>query len=202
MKKVEQAALTRAALLKTARKLFTEYGYANAATEEIVQQAGVTRGALYYHFRDKAGLFLAVLEEINGEIIQRIENAVQSSQRNRGDHWEQIVHGAAEAYLDACLDPAIRRIALVEAATVLGWEESRDFDERYGIRLIRDLLLQLMDSRLIERQAVEPLAHLILGAVNEAALYTARAADASTARKEIGASLERLLDGLRVKDEA
>ncbi len=202
MKKIEQAALTRAALLKTARKLFTEYGYAGAATEEIVKQAGVTRGALYYHFRDKAGLFHAVLEEINVEIIQRIENALQSSQKNPVELWEKMVHVAAGAYLDACLEPSIRRIALVEAATVLGQEESRDFDERYGLRFIRDFLSQLMDAGLIKPQAVEPLAYLILGAVNEAALYTARATDIFTARKEIGASLEGLLDGLRVKDEA
>ena len=202
MKKIEQAALTRAALLKTARKLFTEYGYASAATEEIVKQAGVTRGALYYHFRDKAGLFHAVLEEINVEIIQRIENALQSSQKNPVELWEKMVHVATGAYLDACLDPSIRRIALVEAATVLGQKESRDFDERYGLRFIRDFLSQLMDARLIKPQAIEPLAYLILGAVNEAALYTARATDIFTARKEIGASLERLLDGLRVKDEA
>ncbi len=202
MKKAEQSALTRSALLKTARELFTEFGYARAATEEIVQRAGVTRGALYYHFRDKAGLFQAVLEEINVEIIQRVENAVQTSQGSPGDPWGQIVYVAAGAYLDACLDPAIRRIALIEAATVLGWEENRDFDEKYGLRIIRKFLLQLMGSGLIERQAVEPLACLILGAVNAAALYTARADDdVSTARKEIGASLERLLDGLRVKVE-
>ncbi len=96
MKKVEQAALTRAALLKTARKLFTEYGYAGAATEEIVQQAGVTRGALYYHFRDKAGLFHAVLEEINVEIIQRIENALQSRLRT---HNQKITVAARQMAL-------------------------------------------------------------------------------------------------------
>ncbi len=199
MKKAEQSEATRTALLQAARELFTERGYAGTATEDIAQRAGVTRGALYYQFRDKSGLFRAVFEDLNLHIATQVVSAIQSSREERGDLWGQIVRAGTEAYLEACLDPAIQRITSIEAPAVLGWDKYRNLDEKYGLSLIRGALQELMDVGLIAPQPVEPLAHLVLSAVVEAAMYIARADDIPTARKEMGASLERLLDGLRVK---
>lgn len=98
------------------------------------------------------------------------------------------------------MDPAVQRIGLIKAPAVLGWEEDHDVDERYGLVLIRSYLQALLDAGLIAPQPLEPLAHLTLGMVAEAARYIARADDIPTARKEMGASLERLFDGMRVKD--
>lgn len=200
MKKAEQSEATRTALLQAARELFTEHGYADTATEDIAQRAGVTRGALYYHFRDKAGLFCAVFEDLNLHIAQKVVSAIQSSREERKDLWDQIVRTGTETYLEACLDPAVQRITSIEAPAVLGWEKYRELDEKYGIGLIRGALQELMDVGLIAPQPAEPLAHLVLSAVVEAAMYIARADDIPAARKEMAASLERLLNGLRVKD--
>ena len=200
MKKAEQSEATRTALLQAARELFTEHGYADTATEDIAQRARVTRGALYYHFRDKAGLFCAVFEDLNLHIAQKVVSAIQSSREERRDLWDQIVRTGTETYLEACLDPAVQRITSIEAPAVLGWEKYRELDEKYGIGLIRGALQELMDVGLIAPQPAEPLAHLVLSAVVEAAMYIARADDIPAARKEMAASLERLLNGLRVKD--
>lgn len=200
MKKAEQSEATRTALLQAARELFTEHGYADTATEDIAQRARVTRGALYYHFRDKAGLFCAVFEDLNLHIAQKVVSAIQASREERRDLWDQIVRTGTETYLEACLDPAVQRITSIEAPAVLGWEKYRELDEKYGIGLIRGALQELMDVGLIAPQPAEPLAHLVLSAVVEAAMYIARADDIPAARKEMAASLERLLNGLRVKD--
>ncbi len=199
MKKAEQSEATRTALLQAARELFTEHGYAGTATEDIAQRAGVTRGALYYQFGDKSGLFQAVFEDLNLHIATQVVSAIQSSREERGDLWDQIVRAGTEAYLDVCLDPAVQRITSIEAPAVLGWEKYRNLDEKYGLSLIRGALQELMDVGLIAPQPIEPLAHLVLSAVVEAAMYIARADDMAITRKEMRASLEHLLDGLRVK---
>ena len=199
MKKVERSEFTRAALLKSARELFTEHGYADTATEDIAQRAGVTRGAIYYQFRDKSGLFRAVLEDLNLNIVKKVMSTIQSGQGGPEDLWDNRVHAGTEAYLDACLDPTVQRIALIEASAVLGWEEHRDLDEKSGLGLIRGTLQEVLEAGLIAPQPLEPLAHLVLGAITEAVMYIARADDVSSARKEMGTSLEHLFDGLRVK---
>ncbi len=199
MKKAEQSEATRTALLQAARELFTERGYAGTATEDIAQRAGVTRGALYYQFGDKSGLFHAVLEGISLSTNEKVMSAMQSGQRAQGDLWDQIVRAGTAAYLDACMDPAVQRIGLIEAPAVLGWEEKRELDRKYGISLISSALQELMGAGLIALQPVEPLAHLVLSAVLESAMYIARADDIPAARKKMGASLERLLDGMRVR---
>ena len=192
MKKAEQSESTRAVLLQAARELFTERGYANTTTEDISQRAGVTRGALYYQFRDKFGLFRAVVEDLNLHIVQK---AMQPDQEEQKDLWDQIVRAGTEAFLDACLDPAVQRIVLIESVAVLGWQEEQALDEKYGLGVVRGAIQELMNAGLIVPQPLEPLAHLILSVEREAARYIARTDDIPA----VGASLERLLDGMRVR---
>ena len=196
MKKAEQSEATRTALLQAARELFTERGYADTATDDVAQRAGVTRGALYYHFRDKSGLFRAVVEDLSLNVFTKVASAVQSGQ---GDLWDQITRAGTAAYLDACLDPAVQRIVLVEAATVLGWEERQQLDKKYGLSLIRGVLQQLMDAGLLAPQPLESLTHLVLSVEREAAMYIARADNTAAARKEMEASLERVFNSMRVQ---
>ncbi len=176
-RKEEQAAATRAALLKTARKLFAERGFADTATEEVVRRARVTRGALYHHFEDKLALFKAVLEE---EELKLLAGIGAASLRGRGA-WERFQFGY-EAFLDACLDPAMNRIMLVDAPSVLGREAWREMDEKYGIGSMRVAVQSLIDDGFIAPQPADPLAHILTGALNEAALLIAHAPDKTAAR--------------------
>jgi AcrR family transcriptional regulator len=192
-RKAEQAEATRAALIAAARELFAERGYGGVGTEEIVQRARVTRGALYHHFSGKEDLFRAVYEEIERDLMERLATQAVSAT----DPLEALKAGA-RTFLDACEgDPAVQRISLLDAPSVLGWEQWREIGLRYGFGLVQGTLQAAMDAGLIERQPVTPLSHLVLGAIDEAAMVVARADDGGKTRREVGASVERYLDALR-----
>ena len=192
-KKVEQSEVTRGALLRVARELFTEKGYAGTATEDIVERAGVTRGALYHHFRDKQELFQAVFEDAERELVERVHMAVVSAQTGP---WQAFLIGC-QAFLDACLEPAVQRIILLDAPSVLGVETWRRIEAEYGLGLIRHSLQAAMEAGYVDPRPVDPLAHILLGALNEAAIVIARAEDVQSTRAEVGAVVERLLEGLK-----
>jgi AcrR family transcriptional regulator len=191
--KLRQPEATRASLVASARALFAERGYAAVGTEEIVARAGVTRGALYHHFGDKKDLMRAVLHDLSRELAE----ASATAALKETDQWRQIL-AAVAAFLDACIDPAVQRIMMTDAPSVLGWDEWREIDTQYGLGLVKASLTNAMDTGLIERQPVDPLAHLFVGALDEAAMYIARADDSALARREMGESIERMLEGLRV----
>jgi AcrR family transcriptional regulator len=190
----ERAEGTRALLIDVARRLFGERGYVSVSTEEIVRTAEVTRGALYHHFNGKKELFKAVYEEIERKNVERIA-AVAATE---SDPWRQQL-AAVGAFLDACQEPYVQQIALIDAPSVLGWEEWHEVEERYGLGLVQAGLQLLIQANVIEEQPVEPLAHLILGALTEAGMVIAQADDPDRARKEVGEAVERLLEGLRIR---
>jgi AcrR family transcriptional regulator len=188
--KAEKHATTRAALLATARALFAEKGYAATGTEEVVAQAAVTRGALYYHFADKQALFTAVVEEMAQEVLAEIETAAASST----SAMDALVKGSL-AFLDACLQPATRQIYLIDAPSVIGWARWREIDARHGMGSLR----RGIDAALAElprKQWLSPeaLTYLLSGAMNEAALWLAEAKDEAAARKAADAALKRILE--------
>jgi AcrR family transcriptional regulator len=191
--KANQSEATRAALIGAARELFAARGYAAVATEEIVRAAGVTRGALYHQFADKTELFQAVYEDVERGLMEQIATSAISA---AGDPLAAL-HAGAQAFLDACEDPAVQRIALVDAPSVLGWERWREIGLQYGFGLVQGTVQAAMDAGLIERQPVGPLAHLLLGAIDEGAMLIARAQDDGTTRAQVGASVARFLDMLR-----
>ncbi|HEV2769989.1 MAG TPA: helix-turn-helix domain-containing protein [Solirubrobacteraceae bacterium] len=193
-RRAEQTEATRRALVDAARALFAERGYADVATEEIVRQARVTRGALYHHFRGKEDLFRAVFEEINGELAERAAQGAMAAQ----DPWEQMRTGA-HAFLDACLDPAVQQIALLDAPAVLGWETSRELDQQAGLGIAEAVIGAAMAAGAIQRGPLQPLAHLLLAALHEGAMLIARAQDVDAARDEVGRSVDLLLTGLRTR---
>ncbi len=180
---------TRRQLVTAARTLFGARGYAGVGTEEIVRAAGVTRGALYHQFRDKADLFAVVAEEVEAEIAGRIAaSAVGAS----ADPVEALRAGA-RLFLDACAEPAVERIILLDAPAVLGWEAWRDLAGRYGLGLVQLALQSAMDAGAIVQQPVVPLAHVLIGALDECALYIARAEDPAAAREQCAAIFDRIL---------
>jgi AcrR family transcriptional regulator len=190
----ERSEATRAALIATARRLFAERGFASVGTEEIVRETGVTRGALYHHFAGKQGLFEAVYEEVERQLVESI---AASAMQVGGDPLQALEAGA-QAFLDACCeDPAVQRIAVIDAPSVLGWERWREIGLRYGFGLVQASIEEAIAAGLIERQPAAPLAHLLLGALDEGAMVVARADDDGETRRHMGASITRFLQALR-----
>jgi AcrR family transcriptional regulator len=188
----KKAEATRARLLRVSRDLFAKRGYADVGTEEIVRRAKVTRGALYHHFRDKQDLFRAVHEQLEAELVESLGARIAGIE----DAGEMLATGL-RSFLDACTDPALAQISLLDAPSVLGWAEWREVDARYGMGLVRLGLEAAMEQGVMPRQDPEPLAHLLLAALGEAALLIAHADDPQAARREVEAPLMAVLEGLQ-----
>src|SRR5215467_7419516 len=183
---------TRQRLVAAARELFGARGYAGVGTEEIVRAAGVSRGALYHQFRDKADLFAAVAEQIEAEIAERIAADASAAAADPAG----ALRTGVRLFLDACAEPDVERIILLDAPAVLGWEAWRDLAGRYGLGLVQLALQTAMDAGTIVPQPVAPLAHVLIGALNECALYIARAGDPPAAREQCTAIFDRILRGI------
>jgi AcrR family transcriptional regulator len=187
-----EAQATREALIDAAVELFAERGYAEVGTEEIVARAKVTRGALYHHFTDKRDLFRASFERVEAGLMERIGAKMGGA----ADPWELMLTGM-RAFLDACAEPAVKRIVLTDAPSVLGWAEWREIDNRHGLGLTRIALQGAVEAGVIRPIAVEPMSHLLVAALSEAAFVIAHAEHPRKARAEVEDALLQLLGGLR-----
>lgn len=190
-----RSAATSEALVAAARPLFAEHGFAAVGTEAIVQAAGVTRGALYHQFADKTELFAAVFEQVELDVMRRIGAELATAVEGEPDPIAVMRLGAA-AWLEACAAPEVERIALIDGPAVLGWERWRAVALEHGLGLLVALLERAMATGAIAEQPVRPLAHLLGGAMDEAALYVSRSTEPDVARAEMLAALERLVGGL------
>src|SRR5215218_9570395 len=189
---------TREALIAAARELFTERGYDAVGTEEIVRAAGVTRGALYHHFRDKAGLLEAAYERIEAESTERVARIVLGSELHSP---LEAMKAGVEAFLDECAKPELRQVALTDAPAVLGWERWRQIGAANGLGLIEASLAAAMEAGEIRELPVKPMAHLLLGALDEAAMLIARSEDPG-GRAEVTSVLLTLLESFAVPRSA
>jgi AcrR family transcriptional regulator len=192
----ERAEETREVLIAQARSLFGERGFNAVGTEEIVRAARMTRGALYHHFDSKEDLFRAVYEEVERELVERLAAAALTEPDPL-----RALRAGARVFLDACEDPAFQRIALIDAPSLLGWEQWREIGLRYGFGLVQSTLAAAMEAGLIARQPVRPLAHLLLGAIDEAGMLIARADDGGETKRAIAAAIDRFLTSLTVGEE-
>jgi len=187
----ERAEETRRRVVASARRLFCEQGYFSTGTTEIVDAADVgTRGALYHHFADKQALFEAVFEEVELDLAAKA--AVTINGTTGFERLRQGLHG----FLDASLEPEVRRIILVDGPAVLGWDRWREIEARHGLGAIRQLLSDgAKDGSIVARDA-DALSHLLLSVVDEAALFIAHASHSKQARAQAGRSMDALLSGL------
>ena len=192
-KQEERSRQTTSRILAEARRLFAEYGFAKVSTEQIVTAAGVTRGALYHHFKGKKGLFRAVLEQVQAEIEQRVKAAVDRAK----DPMEMLIAGNDE-FLAACLDPGLQRILLTDAPAVLGWEEWRMIDEGHVQGKYRAFLGRLMDDGVLRPLPVDALAHIISGAANETVFWAARADNPEAALSQAQTTMAELIRSLKI----
>jgi AcrR family transcriptional regulator len=189
----ERRSATRAALVAAGRRLFAKDGFAAVGTEQVVREAGVTRGALYHHFADKQALFAAVFEAVESELIARIGEAMAAAPG--ADPLDAMRRGAA-VWLDVCREPEVHRIALIDGPAVLGWAGWREIGDRYSVELVRQALQAAIAAGRIPVQPVAPLAHVLLGMVREGALYLAMAPEDGRARREVGEAIDRIILGL------
>jgi AcrR family transcriptional regulator len=189
----ERSAATRSALIGAARELFAAHGFGGVGTETIVRAAGVTRGALYHQFPDKTELFAAVFETVEQELMDRIGARVAAAKP--ADALGALRTGA-HAWLETCSEPEVHRIVLVEGPAVLGWSRWRAIGMRYGLGLVTGVLEHAVATGQIPQQPISLVAHMLIGAIDEAALYVAEAADPEGARTEAQAIIERYIVAL------
>jgi AcrR family transcriptional regulator len=192
----DRTAATRTALIGAARALFAEDGFSAVGTQTIVAKAGVTRGALYHQFADKAELFVAVFEQVEEEVMAAVATAVADAAAD--DPIEALEVGAA-AWLELCADPQVHRIVLIEAPVVLGWEQWREAGQRYALGMVEALIAEAVSAGAVAEQPVRPLAHVMIGALDEAAMYVARSPEPGKARAEMLDVTRRLIRAMTIE---
>lgn len=184
---------TRRELVDSARALFTEAGFAAARTEEIVARTGLTRGALYHHFKNKEALFVAVLEQIHAELAAEVDRKGRAA---KGGAIEALRAGF-QAHLDVVLRDDVRRILLIDGPAVVGWDTWHAIDLEHGFGVTRAVLSHAMTTNEIDVAPLDELTHVLLGAVTQAGLELGRSPNPRTARRNYRAVIDLMLNNLR-----
>lgn len=190
-KRAAQGRATRGQLIEVATRLFTEHGYEGTSIEAVLAAAGVSRGALYHHFAGKEALFEAVVAAVSDRVTAELAEAIR-------DCLDPVdaMRTAALAWIGLAGDPVVQRIVLVDAPSVLGWDRWRAMDDGRTLGALRVMLQAVSDSGRLPSELVGPFAHMILAALDEITLVTARAADSKAAVAEARTAVEALLDRL------
>jgi AcrR family transcriptional regulator len=190
----ERREKTKASIVKAARRIFGERGFAAATMDDIAAGARVAKGAVYHHFPTKEAVFEAVFEQVSLDLVSDLD---QISRAER-DPLAAMAAGT-EGYFAACAKGPTGQIILRDGPAVLGWERWREIDaEHFGGKFPR-ALGAAMEAGLIARQPIEPLARLLLGAVTEAAVAVSAGPDIGKAGIDYSRAFRALLDALRVK---
>lgn len=188
---------TAARVRRTAGRLFAERGYAGVGLEEVAAAAAVTRGAVYHHYAGKRGLFEAVVADVQAAVAEAVERAASAAD----GPWAGLEAGC-RAFLAAGVDPGTRRVMLLDAPAVLGWDTWRRQDSAGSGRLLDDVLAALDAGGALAAPSVPAASALLSGAMNEAALWIAAADDPAAASDEAWAVLEVMLDALRARPDS
>ncbi len=184
----EKGRATREALIAAARELFGSHGYDGTSIEAILEGAGVARGALYHHFATKADLFDAVLDRETAGLAEASARAARSA----GEPLESLRAGC-DAFLRQALDPAVQRIALIDPPAVVGWVRWRALDKQHTLGGLRASVRRFADAGRVDQSQVDMLAHMLLAAVGEVAMFVATAADPDEALRTGQASVDTML---------
>ena len=172
--------------------MFDQQGYAATSLDEVCRRARLTKGALYHHFDNKKALFVAVLEQVEGEFVQAGAHAADPA----ADIWEKV-QAAAVTFLDACAKSDSRRIVL-EAPAALGWRECRDLEARYVVDRLGAALKTAAADGIVQSDQPQILARFLVALLNEAATVVAEADDPPAARQTVVKELGTFIDGLRL----
>ena len=185
--RIQQGSETQKTLRREARKLFTKKGYSGANTNELVERASVTKGALYHHFANKKELYQAVVEDAEQELVEKLEAAGAGKKP-----WDRL-DAMCRAYLESCRDPAFARMLVLEAPVVLGWKTWCNLEQKYEVAAFA----RVLDEAGALSEPAETLAQVILGALTTGARVIATAEDPEKARAEVERTIDRLIAGLR-----
>ncbi len=194
----QRSAATQHALQTAARRLWGARGYAEVGTPEIAEAAGVTRGAMYHQYVDKTALFVAVVEAVEAEVMERLQAIVVAAQPSTP---AQALRIAADAWLEIASEPDIRQLVLLDAPNVLGWNRFREISQRYAYGMTEQLLTAAIEAGEIQPLPVRTLGTVILGALDEAAMCLAAAEDPIQEKANVRAVVHNLIDGLLTRPE-
>jgi AcrR family transcriptional regulator len=190
----QRSAATRAAIVTAATRLFAARGFDATGIEDIASEAGVSKGALYHHYADKVEVLAAVYEHVEEGLTKRLLAAAGS----KPDPLDALRVGC-QTFLDACLDPVIRRIALVEAPVGLGWQRWRAIDARYGFGLLLGGLRAAAESGQVSDEDLDERAQLLLAALIEASLLIGASSKPRAARRTVGRVVDQFIDALALR---
>ena len=189
----ERSETTTAQLVATARNLFARNGYQATSLEAVARTCGVTKGAVYHHFNDKAELFAAVYEEEERKLCE----ALTAAYLQKNDPWSGFAAGS-KAFLEASLDPGVQRITLIDAPSALGFAWMREIQGRYTLALMKAGIRQAMAAGQIRKREVDPLANVLFGGMCQAVTYVLESDDQPATLKKVNRELNAVVDGLAV----
>ncbi|MFC8125874.1 TetR/AcrR family transcriptional regulator [Streptomyces sp. NPDC057302] len=192
----ERSDTTTAQLVAAAQRLFGLEGYATTSIVAVAAAAGVTKGAAYHHFEGKAALFHAVFVREQEEIAAELERVAAEEP----DAWSALRRGCRR-FLEHCLDPGFRRIVLLDAPAVLGWETVREIEYAHTLRVLTDGMraaaaLDPIGAGDAGEGDLDVRCQMMFGALCEAGMLLARSSDPASALTSVTAEAERLLSAL------
>jgi len=190
-KNVARGEATRGQLIAIARRMFADRGYEDTSIEAVLKEARVSRGSLYHHFASKEALFEAVAEDVETSVGEQTLAAAAGS-----DGPLAALRAGFLAWIRLAGDPVVRRILLIDAPSVLGWERWRSMEEDHALGLIRAVLQVIAEEGKLRPELVGTLAHVLLASVNEVALLVARSQDQEAAMKAGADAIDELLQRL------
>lgn len=191
-KKLEQGQSTRQRIIDEAITLFARDGYEATSISGLLNQTGLSRGALYHHFDSKEALFDAVLDQVESSLATRILAAANQSR----DPMASLEAGCLN-FLRLSRDPVIRQIVLIDAPTAVGWRRWREIDEKYGFGLMKFSLSTAGAHGKVDEGLVEMYAHMILASLMELALLVARSEQPDTDLAKAEQAITVLIGALR-----
>jgi len=183
---------TRAALIAVAREHFAREGYSKAEIGRIAAEAGLTTGAIYHHFSGKQGLFLAVAEDLEAEILAAAVSA------EHADPWQRLRLGF-ERLIDTCAAPAVQRIIFVEAPQVVGPAAWREIELRYAFGAVRGILAALRDAGIVKPYPVDLIAGTLLALLHETSAEVVRSGHDPRIRSQISELVSGVLEVFRAR---
>jgi AcrR family transcriptional regulator len=188
----ERREATRGAIVEAATELFSERGFEQTSVADILELAGISRGALYHHFAAKDDVFAAVFVVTSSVAIREAARQIPPD----ATPIDALIAGCL-GWLDAVKNPAIHRILFVDGPTALGWERARALEEATNLGVMRAAVRRAVEAKEVEVPSADLAARLLNGLLAEAAL-TLHGASAAR-RRDVRALVTAMVKGLQTR---